>query len=95
MPLRGERPIDARGRDLEGVRAPDEVLVAVQLVGSGPGKLGDVVQPDARIGIDDDLDGVRGCLDPICLGGRRRGVVDGVLIQQDEGDFGTPADSAV
>ena len=32
--------------------------MAVQLGGGGAGELGDVVQPDARVGVDDDLHGV-------------------------------------
>ena len=32
--------------------------MAVQLGGGGTGELRDVVQPDAGVGVDDDLDGV-------------------------------------
>jgi hypothetical protein len=45
VPLGREGAVDAGRGDLEGVRAADEVLVAVELGGGGAGELRDVVQP--------------------------------------------------
>jgi hypothetical protein len=54
VPLTGQRAVDAGRGDLEGVRAAEQVLVAVQLVGGGAGDPGDVVQSDPVVGIHHD-----------------------------------------
>ena len=57
VPVLGQRPVDAGTGHLEHVgRAAEVAVVAVERRGHRPADLGDVVEGDALVAVDDDAD---------------------------------------
>ena len=60
VPGRGERPVDAGRADLEDVRRAERaglgLVELVERLGDGLADLGDVVEGDAAVAVDDDAD---------------------------------------